>query len=95
MIGVVRDIFRVLGMPCREHTALFSRQLDERLPPGVALGLRIHILYCTGCRRFRAQIRHLRDLAAKIGEEVTAGGGMPGAVRESILRRAADQSKKI
>jgi hypothetical protein len=95
MIGFVRDVLRVLRMPCREHTALCSRQLDEPLPPGVAVGLRIHILYCGGCRKFRAQVRSLRDLAGSTGRELESGEAMPGAVRDRVLRRAADQSKKI
>lgn len=94
MIGLVRDVFRVLGMSCREHAALLSKQLDEPLPPGVATGLRIHILYCRGCRRFRAQIRRLRDLAGRIGRELESGEAMPGPVRERVLRRAADASRK-
>ncbi|MFN7022226.1 MAG: hypothetical protein ACK4WH_12990 [Phycisphaerales bacterium] len=95
MIGFLRDVVRVLGMPCREHTALFSRQLDEPLPRGVAAGLRIHIVYCGGCRRFRAQVRRLRDLARLIGGETESGEGLPEAVRDRVLRRAADESRKI
>ena len=95
MIGFVRGVFRVLGAPCREHTALFSRQLDGPLPPGVALGLRIHILYCSGCARFRRQVRLLRDLAGTIGREADGGEAMPGVVRDRVLRRVADESRKI
>lgn len=95
MIGFVRDVLRVLGMPCREHTALFSKQLDEPLPAGIAAGLRIHILYCGGCKKFRAQIRRLRELAGSIGRESDAGEAMPQAVRDRVQQRAADQSKKI
>jgi hypothetical protein len=95
MIGFVRDVFKVLGMPCREHTALFSKQLDEPLPLGIAAGLRIHILYCGGCKRFRAQIRRLRDLAGTIGQGLDSGESMPKAVRDGVLRRAAESSKKI
>ena len=95
MIAFVRDVVGVLRMPCREHTALFSKQLDEPLPAGIATGLRIHILYCGGCKKFRAQVRRLGDLAGTIGRELDSGEAMPGAVRDRVLRRAADQSKKI
>jgi hypothetical protein len=95
MIGFVRDVFRVLGMPCRQHTTLFSKQLDEPLPPGVAAGLRLHILYCGGCKNFRAQVRRLRDVAGSIGRELDTGEAMPGAVRDRVLRAAADRSKKF
>lgn len=95
MIGFARDVLRVLGMPCREHTALFSRQLDEPLPRGIAVGLRIHIMYCGGCRKFRAQIRRLRDLAGSIGREIDSGEAMPHEVRDRVMRRVADHSKKM
>jgi hypothetical protein len=95
MIGFTRDVFRVLGMPCREHAALLSKQLDDPLPSGIATGLRIHILYCGGCKRFRAQIRRLRDMAGSIGQELDSGEAMPLGVRERVLRGAAGPSKKI
>jgi hypothetical protein len=95
MIGYVRDVLRVLRLPCRELTALFSKQLDEPLPPGIAAGLRIHRLYCGGCARFRAQILRLRDLAGAIGQELDSGDAMPQAVRDRVLRRTSEQSKKM
>jgi hypothetical protein len=94
MIGFMRDVIRVLGMPCREHTALFSKQLDEKLPRGIAAGLRIHILYCSGCRRFRAQIRKLQALANAIGQDLESGERLPETVRDRLLRNAADKSGK-
>lgn len=95
MIGFVRDVLRVLKMPCREHTALFSRQLDEPLPRGIQAGLRLHVLYCTGCKRFRAQVRRLREVAGGLGRDLNAGEAMPRAVRGRVLGRAADEAKKI
>ncbi len=95
MIGFLRDVMRVLRMPCREHTVLFSKQLDEPLSSGIAAGLRIHILYCAGCRKFRAQIGRLRELAGSIGQELGSGEAMPQAVRDRVRRRAAQQSRKI
>lgn len=99
MIGYVRDIFRVLGMPCRSHTELFSRQLDAPLAPGIAMGLRIHVLYCTGCKRFRAQIHALRalmnaiDAETETGAEAGAGSSadqkMPPDVRARVMQSAA------
>lgn len=94
MIGFVRDVCRVLGMPCREHTALFSRQLDEPLPPGISAGLRVHIMYCAGCRKFRAQIRRLRELSGKIGLEMESGEGMPSDVRDRLLQATSPKSSK-
>jgi hypothetical protein len=94
VIAFVRDFFRVLGMPCREHTALFSQQLDGPLAPGIAFGLRFHVLYCTGCARFSAQIRRLQDLAARVGREDAGEQRMPRAVRERVAERLARGDKQ-
>ena len=95
MIGFIRDVFRVLRMPCREHTALLSKQLDEPLPRGVAAGLRVHIVYCGGCKKFCAQMRRLREVAGSIGRGLDSGEAMPPAVRDRVLRSAAERPKKI
>jgi hypothetical protein len=87
MIGFVRDVGRVLSLPCREHTKLFTRQIDEPLSDGVAAGLRIHILYCTGCSRFRQQIRRLHELAGTIGREMNSEEELPAPVRERVKKR--------
>jgi hypothetical protein len=87
MIGFVRDVIRVLGMPCREHTALFSRQLDEPLSAGMTVGLRIHLLYCAGCRKFKAQVGRLRELAGRMGQDLGGDGDnrLPATVRDRVL----------
>lgn len=84
---MIRDVLRVLSMPCREHATLFSRQLDSPLPRGVAIGLRLHVVYCGGCARFRRQIRRLHELAGLIARELEQGEPLPEAVRARVLRR--------
>ncbi|MFA6046001.1 MAG: hypothetical protein WC718_13545 [Phycisphaerales bacterium] len=95
MIGFVREVVRVLRLPCQEHAALFSRQLDEPLPRATAAGLRVHILYCAGCKQFRTQIRRLRDLTRSLGQELNAGESMPAAAKQRVLSHTARSSKKI
>jgi hypothetical protein len=92
-MGYLRDIFRVLNLPCREHTALLSRQLDEPLAPGERLGLRLHLVYCRGCRMYRNQIVLLRSLAARLTEDLERGDVMPQDVRDRIARRAEEPLK--
>lgn len=84
MFVVIRDFFRVLNMPCKEHTVLLSRQLDAPLSPGEAIGLRVHIVYCRACRRFRTQIRRLKDLGTDVGTQLDKWELMPDAVRERL-----------
>ena len=94
MIRFVRDIVRVLNMPCREHAGLLSRRLDGQLSSGEALGLRVHLLYCAGCRRLAAQLHTLRKLGRELGEQMGTGEGLPGAVRDRVIARVQQASQK-
>lgn len=94
MIAFFRDAARVLGMPCREHTVLLSRQLDHPLTRGEALGLWIHLRYCRGCFRFRRQIRLLRDVARSLGSDDGSGSRLPADVSQRVLKQIAERSQK-
>ncbi len=41
---------------CRSSAELFSRELDTELPFRQRVGLEIHLLVCSGCRRYRRQL---------------------------------------
>ena len=45
--------------------------MDRALPPLKLIGLRIHLLLCRWCRRYRKQIRFLRRAAHEHPEELT------------------------
>ena len=94
MTQFVRDIVRVLKMPCREHVVLLSRQIDAPLSQGERVGLRVHILYCGGCRRFAAHLRHLQTLGQTLYNQVEAEPGLPADVRAQLNARIAQVTKK-
>lgn len=50
----------LLALPCRQATELASAAMDRELTRGERLALRLHLLTCRGCRRFRAQLAALR-----------------------------------
>ncbi len=83
---------------CRESTQLISKSLDRSLPLPEWLALRIHLLVCRACTRYRAHLRFLKKLvrermrAANGGEGIT-GPGMPAAARERIRNVIAGQGK--
>ncbi|MDX2146987.1 MAG: hypothetical protein SFZ23_05645 [Planctomycetota bacterium] len=90
----VRGVVGVLNMSCREHAELLSRQLDQRLEPGQALGLKLHLCVCRGCRAFGASLRRLRSLTSTLRDELERGEGMPEAVREKISRSIIEKQQK-
>lgn len=89
MIRFVQDAVRVLNMPCREHTELLSRQLDGAISPGQAFGLRLHLLICAGCRRFKAQLACLHDMTRRLGSAAMddSAEALPVDVRKRAIER--------
>lgn len=91
----LRDFTRTANQPCREQTRLISQSQDSPLSRGEAAGLRIHLLYCRGCKRFRQQVLRLRDIAASMGRAEGATDGMPADVRERLDARLASERPPV
>jgi hypothetical protein len=89
MWGVIREAAQVLVMPCRRHTELISRNLDDPLPWLVRAALRVHFLGCTPCRVFARQLKFLRQATQMMRERSPqlAQPRMPEAVRERLRDR--------
>ena len=66
---------------CREVTELCSEELDRALGLRERMALRTHLMMCTGCTQFRAQMATMRRLmqayargeAAGLGDDEAAG----------------------
>jgi hypothetical protein len=50
---------------CRDISLLVSRAMDERLPLGERLRIRLHLLICGACTRFATQVSLLRAAARR------------------------------
>lgn len=96
MTHFLRNAFGVLRLACREHTLLLSRELDQPLSSGQTLGLRVHLLYCRGCIRFRRQVRLLRAIAGSLGSAlIYESAVLPADVRARVLERVGDESERF
>jgi predicted Fe-S protein YdhL (DUF1289 family) len=92
VIAFFRDVARSANQPCREHARTIDRALDARLSPGETFGLRLHLLYCRGCRRFRRQVTAIRAMSSQHGQSIRTGDAMPAEVRarlDASIRNAA------
>ena len=54
---------------CRHITRLISQSMDARLPWPRRLAIRLHLLYCLGCRRYRTQLQFLRRASRQLGAQ--------------------------
>jgi predicted anti-sigma-YlaC factor YlaD len=55
-------------LSCRETTRLVSQGLDRELDRGERVALRVHFLYCLGCRRASRQMAFLRRAVRMLPE---------------------------
>ena len=74
---------------CKEISALTSKSNDSRLKAWERLAVRVHLLYCRGCRRFRDQIQFLRRAARYPDAPLAGDAHLPEMARTRI--RAALQ----
>lgn len=53
---------------CKQASALMSRAMDEKLPFGKKMALKLHLFICHGCTNFSSQIYLLRKAARSLGK---------------------------
>jgi hypothetical protein len=61
----VARIAGVISPSCKQATRLQSQSMDRNLSLWEKLGLRIHLLLCKWCRRYRQQLGFLRSAASQ------------------------------
>ncbi|RJP39521.1 MAG: zf-HC2 domain-containing protein [Phycisphaerales bacterium] len=76
-------------MTCQEVAELVDRALDEKLPWTQRWVVRLHLLYCKACVRYR---RHVRTMRRLIGAAVAAA---PPPDHAAPLLRAAEDAADV
>lgn len=51
-------------LTCKQSAELMSQALDHRLGPGERLKLRLHLIFCNGCRNARRHFSFIREACA-------------------------------
>jgi hypothetical protein len=77
-------LVQILTLRCQGASTLASRALDERLRPDERLAMWGHLLACKSCRRFRRQLRFLRQAL----KERDGGTKQGGDVRDALSPEA-------
>ena len=76
-------------LSCREAVRLISEGMDRSLPIWNRVGLRLHVLICTWCERYRRQLifirRAIRQQPDRLMEQEPSAGLSPDA-RERFKR---------
>lgn len=74
-------------LSCKEATRLASDALDQTMPLGRRLALKLHLLLCPPCNRFAAQIARLERLYRQHRENSSEGATLSPATKERIKER--------
>jgi len=77
-------------LSCKDTVRLASEALDRHLTIGNRLALRVHLLMCRACGRFRQQLRFLSDAAHRL--EAVDGQAILTPKARDRLQRALEQS---
>ena len=80
---------------CKEVTRLISESLDRELPLYQRMGIRIHLLMCKFCSRYRKQLLFLRAtmrLHVEHSEDMEPSIKLPPEARERIRQSIRDSS---
>ena len=61
-------------LSCRDVTQLISESMDQSLPLGKRIGVRLHLLICRFCARYERQLLLIRDTVRRlVGAEEIPG----------------------
>ena len=60
---------KVMKIDCQQASRLISQSMDERLPFGQRVKLRVHLLICDACSNFNRSVRLLRRAVARLFEQ--------------------------
>ena len=74
---------------CKEVTRLVSESLDRKLPLYQRIGVRIHLLMCKFCARFKKQLLFIHEtirLHVEHGKDTELSIKLPSEARERIRR---------
>jgi predicted anti-sigma-YlaC factor YlaD len=82
-------LLRILSLRCEAASELASRELDEPLPGLERVALWGHLLACRSCRRFRRQIRLIRESLRRRDHRPAPEGPDDGVLSEAARRRIA------
>ena len=61
-------------LSCKDVTKLLSESMDRSLPLGKRIGVRLHLLICKFCARYKRQLLLIRETAMLLA----ATAGTPG-----------------
>ncbi len=82
-------------LSCKEVSQMVSLSLDRPLPIGKRLAVRMHLMICTLCSRYRRQLLFLRQATRHLPEhlDTTAAPPLSDEAKQRIRARLGADKK--
>ena len=81
-------------LSCKEVSELASRSLDQSLPLGRRIAMRLHLFACEGCRRYLEQLRFLRRATRRLSEDMDRGHPHEETLSPEAKERMRDEIER-
>jgi hypothetical protein len=78
-------------LSCKDVTQLLSESMDATLPVGKRIGVRLHLLICKFCARYKRQLLLIRETARRLAA-IEEAPGLPGG--ETLSAEARERIRK-
>ncbi len=96
-IGLVAGWLIKMTPPCNQIVQLVSEGMDHPLPLGTKLKVRLHVLICKWCERYKQQLIFIRSAMRHspdklMGQEQSAG--LSAEARERLKQALRQQQNK-
>ena len=78
-------------LSCKDVTRLISESMDHSLPLGKRIGVRVHLLICRFCERYKRQLLLIRETVRRL---VATPGGAGGSSAETLSEEARERIRK-
>jgi hypothetical protein len=94
-VSRLNGLLQILTLRCEAASELSSRELDEPLARLDRTALWCHLLVCRSCRRFRGQLRLIREAVGRsrqVLDETEADEGLSPEARDRIARAIREAS---
>ena len=77
-------------LSCKDVTQLLSESMDASLPVGKRVGVRLHLLICKFCLRYKRQLLLIRETARRLAAiDDIPGETLSAEARERIRKSLA------
>ncbi len=78
-------------LSCKDVSKLVSESLEHPLPFRKRMGVRMHLMMCSLCRRYQRQMLQLRALVKGAAASEPESGPLPEDVKIRIKKRLSDE----